>query len=64
MHVGLVEVGGEDLDVASPAVYLLLVLHRELDHQGLALVAKGLEAGGHGVETSVLARLDPLTQKQ
>ena len=45
MHVALVQVGGEDLDVATSAVDLLLVLDGELDDQGLPLVAEGIEAG-------------------
>lgn len=45
MHVALIEVRGEDLDVAAPAVNLLLVLDSELNDQGFSLVAKGLKAG-------------------
>lgn len=45
MHVALVKVGGEDLDVAASAVNLLLVLDSELDDQGFSLIAKRLKAG-------------------
>lgn len=57
MHVGLVQVGREDLHVAPTAVDLLLVLDRELNDQRLPLVAERLEAGRGGVEASVLAGL-------
>lgn len=58
MHVCLVEVRGEQLDVASPAVDVLLVLHSELDHQGLSLVAEGLKASRRRVEVGILAGLE------
>lgn len=45
MHGALVQVRGEDLDVAASTVDLLLVLDGELDDQGLSLVAEGLKAG-------------------
>lgn len=45
MHVVLVNVRGEDLDIATSAVNLLLMLDSKLDDQGLSLVAKGLKAG-------------------
>lgn len=45
MHVLLVEVGGEQLDVASTAVDALLMLHSELDDERLALVAEVLKTG-------------------
>ena len=35
VHVRLVELAVEELDVAATAVNVLLVLHRKLDHQGL-----------------------------
>ena len=38
MHVRLVELAIEKLDVAATAVDVLLVLHRELDHQRLVPV--------------------------
>lgn len=45
MHVALIEVRGEDLDVAASAVNLLLVLDSELNDHRFSLVAKGLKAG-------------------
>lgn len=45
MHVALVEVRGENLDVAASTVDLLLMLDGELDDQGLSLVTKGVKAG-------------------
>lgn len=59
MHVLLAQASWEELDVAPAAVDVLLVLHRELHHQRLVAVAEGLEARREGVETGVLARLDP-----
>lgn len=35
VHVGLVELAVEELNVAATAVDVLLVLDRELDHEGL-----------------------------
>lgn len=58
MHVALVEVRGEDLDVAASAVNLLLVLDSELNDQGFSLVAKGVKASRHGVKAGILAGLD------
>lgn len=58
MHVALVEVRGEDLDVAASAVDLLLVLDGELDDQGRSLVAERLKAGRHGVKAGILAGLE------
>lgn len=63
MHVGLVLVGGEDLHVAAAAVDLLLVFHRELDHQGFTLVAEGVEATGQGVKAGVLTGLQTWREK-
>ena len=69
---GLVRAHGQDFDVGTPTVQLLLVLHRELQHQVLALVGVGLqELGADGVEACIGARLDtcfhhphPRTQQQ
>lgn len=58
MHVALVEVRGEDLDIATSAVNLLFVLDGELDDQGFSLIAKGLKAGRQCVKAGVLAGLD------
>ena len=38
VHVSLVELAVEKLDVAATTVDVLLVLHRELDHQRLVPV--------------------------
>lgn len=58
MHVALVKVRGKDLDVATSAVYLLLVLDGELNYKCLSLIAKGLKAGRQGVKPGVLAGLN------
>ncbi len=42
MHVLLVEITGEELDVSTTAVNLLLMLDGELDDEGLALVCEWL----------------------
>jgi len=42
MHVLLVEVTGEHFDVATAAVDLLFMLHAELNHEILALIAERL----------------------
>lgn len=57
MHVLLVEARGKQFNVASTTVNALLMFHRELDDQRLALVAEVIETGGQGVEAGVLARL-------
>lgn len=54
----LVNVAGEDLDVSTSAVNLLLVLDGVLENQVLALIAEGGELGGVGVETSILGGLE------
>lgn len=58
MHVALVQVRGEDLDVAASAVDLLLVLDGELNDQGLSLITEGVKAGRYGVKAGILAGLD------
>lgn len=58
VQVLLVEVGRVELDVATAAVDLLLVLHCELNDQRLALVRERLEFGRDAVEARVLRRLD------
>ena len=61
VHVLLVEVAVEHLDVAAAAVDVLLVLHRELDDERLAVRRRLLgELGGERVELGVLRRLDAL----
>lgn len=57
VHFLLVDVGGEQLDVAAAAVDALLVLHGELDDEGLVLVVEVTEAGRQGVEAGILACL-------
>lgn len=58
MHVFLVQLTGEQFDVATPAVNALLVFDSELDDQGLVLVAEGVKAGGGRVESGILAGLE------
>lgn len=57
MHVSLVEIRWKDFNISTSAVDLLLVFYGELDHQGFALIAEGLEAGRGGIETGILAGL-------
>ena len=57
MHFCLVKVRGEDFDVTTTTVDLLLVLNSKLDDKGLALVAEGLKACGHCIKTSILTGL-------
>lgn len=59
MHVLLVQAGRKELDIATTAVDVLLVFDSELHHQRLVPVTEGLETGREGVETSILAGLDP-----
>lgn len=59
MHILLVQAGRKKLDVATATIDVLLVFDSELHHQRLVPVAEGLEAGGEGVETCILAGLDP-----
>ena len=54
----LVQTSREDLDVTTSAVNVLLMLDRELDNQGLALVAKLGELGRNLVESVVLTSLN------
>lgn len=63
MHVALVEVRGEDFDVAPSAVDLLLVLDGKLDDQRFSLVAKGLKASRQGIKVGVLACLETWTNR-
>lgn len=57
VHVLLVHVGGEQLNVAAAAVDALLVLYGKLDDERLVLVVEVIEAGRHGVEAGILACL-------
>lgn len=57
IHLGLVESGVKDFDVASAAVDPLLVPDTELDHQDFALVAERFHARRERVEVRILAGL-------
>lgn len=59
VHVLLVQTTRKQLHVTAPTVDILLMLHRELDHQCLALVAEGFESSGQRVKSGILARLQP-----
>jgi hypothetical protein len=54
----LVDSAGEDLDVSTSAVNVLLVLHGVLENQILTLVAELGEFGSVGVEAGILGGLD------
>lgn len=58
MHVSLFQVSREDLHIATTTVNLLLVLDSKLNDQRLPLIAKRIETGRDGVETSILACLE------
>lgn len=45
MHLALVKVRGEDLDITTSTINLLVMLDSELYNQGFALIAKGLKTG-------------------
>jgi hypothetical protein len=60
----LVDVAAEQLDVATAAVEVLLVLHGELQHQGLVLIAELRVLRRDGVEPVVLRRLDACARSQ
>lgn len=57
MHVCLVQTIWKQLHITAATIYVLLVFHRELHHQRLALVAEGLESGRKSVKAGILARL-------
>lgn len=63
MHISLVLVGREDLDVTAAAVDLLLVFHRKLHHQGFTLITEGVKVGGQGVKAGVLTGLQTWREK-
>lgn len=54
MHVLLVQGAVEHLEVATTTVDVLFVLHGELHHQGLALVAEGIKLGRQAIEACIL----------
>lgn len=58
MHVTLVKLIGEELDVTTSTVYLLLMLDSELDDQGLSLIAKWLKVDWQGIKVGILAGPD------
>jgi len=59
IEVGLVKAGGEELDVATTAVEVLLVLDGELEDEVLALILEGgRELGGDRVEAGILRGLE------
>lgn len=60
VHILLVQLAVEDLQVATTAVDVLLVLNGELDDDRLALVAEGFELLRQGVETGIFAGLQSL----
>lgn len=54
VHVLLVKLAVEDLDVTTSTVNVLFVLHSKLDNQRLVLVAERLEFLGNGVKPCIL----------
>jgi len=63
VHLCWLKFAVKDLGVATTTVNVLLVLDRELDDQGLALVAEGLELAGEGVEASIFRGLKTCNTK-
>lgn len=64
MHISLIEVRGEDFDVATSAIDLLLVFHGKLDRQAFALIAEGLKPCRGSVEAGILAGLQTLRNQK
>merc|ERR1711971_1406340 len=62
MHVSLVELAVEKLDVAATAVDVLLVLYGELDHQRFVHIGDWGEGSAHAIKPCVLARPSSLVQ--
>ena len=59
MHVFLVEILGEQLDVATTTVDVLFMFNCELDDKVFALVAEGVfKFGRQTIESGILASLD------
>lgn len=54
MHLLRLEVTIKQFNITPAAVNVLLVLHAELDHEGLLFVGKLGELGRKGVEMGVL----------
>lgn len=59
VHVLLVQTTRKQLHITAPTVDVLLMLHRELYHQCLALVAEGFESSGQRVKPGILTCLQP-----
>lgn len=57
MHISLIKGRREDLDIATTAIDLLLVLHRELDYERLALITDRIEPGRECIKAGILAGL-------
>lgn len=58
VHLCWLEFAVKDLNVATTAVDVLLMLDGELDDQGLSLIAEGLELARESVEASVFRGLE------
>merc|ERR1719206_1243817 len=59
VHVSLIKLTVEQLDVSTTTVNVLLVLNSELDDEGFVHIREGLELGREGVKLGILAGLDP-----
>lgn len=57
MHISLIQVGWENLDVATATVDLLLMFDSKLNYQGLALIAEWFKTSRRSIKTSILACL-------
>lgn len=64
VHIGLVQVGGEDFHVPTAAVDLLLMFHSELDYYWFTLITKRVKATGESVKPGVLTCLQTLKGKK
>lgn len=58
MHISLIQVRRENLDVSATTVNLLLMLDRKLNYQGLSLIAERIKTSGGSVKPSVLTCLE------
>ncbi len=58
VHVLRVKGTVKQLDVSTPTVNILLMLHRELENERLLLIRELWELGGNGVEVGILRSLD------
>lgn len=57
VHVLLLQLAVKHLHVSATAVNVLLVLHGELHHQGLAGIGESIELSGESVETRIFRSL-------